>query len=323
MYDVYAAHEGGLRRAEATGGVPASAVWIDMLHPTREEELAVEAALGIEVPTHEEMQEIEISSRLYTEGGALFMTATILSQAATETPEAKPVTFILTGDRLLTIRYSEPKSFQAFISRATRTRSGYFNGECAMVGLLDVIVDRTADTLERLANEVDMLSLDVFANRSARPTKTHDFHDILRRIGRKGDLNSKVRESLVSIGRLTTFVAQRLDARKATKETKAQVKTLIRDVHSLTDHASFLSNKINFLLDATLGMINIEQNAIIKIFSVAAVVFLPPTLVASIYGMNFDFMPELKWLAGYPFALGMMVLSALLPYLYFKRRGWL
>ena len=323
MFDVYVAREGGLQRADLTAGVPGATAWIDMLRPTHEEEAAVEAALGIEVPTHEEMQEIEISSRLYTENGALFMTATILSQTTTDTPEAKPVTFVLAGERLLTIRYSEPKSFQAFISRATRPRCGYTSGENAMVGLLETIVDRTADTLERLANDVDALSLEIFANREGRPTKTRDFQDVLRRIGRKGDLNSKIRESLVSIGRLATFASQRLDARKATKETKAQVKTLIRDVHSLTDHASYLSNKINFLLDATLGMINIEQNAIIKIFSVAAVVFLPPTLVASIYGMNFDFMPELKWLAGYPFALGLMVLSALLPYLYFKRRGWL
>ena len=323
MFDVYVAHEGGLQRAGMTAGIPAAAAWIDMLRPTHDEEVAVGSAFGIDVPTHEEMQEIEISSRLYAEDGALFMTATILSQAATETPEAKPVTFILAGERLLTIRYSEPKSFQAFVSRATRPRSGYATGEGALVGLLETIVDRTADTLERLANDVDALSLEIFANRDGRPTKAGDFQDILQRIGRKGDLNSKARESLVSIGRLVTFAAQRFDARKATKETKAQVETLIRDVHSLTDHASFLSNKINFLLDATLGMINIEQNAIIKIFSVAAVVFLPPTLVASIYGMNFDFMPELKWIAGYPFALGLMVLSALLPYLYFKRRGWL
>ena len=323
MFDVYVAHEGGLQRAGLTAGIPRSAVWIDMLEPTREEEAAAEAALGIEVPTREEMQEIEISSRLYSENGALFMTATILSQTTTDTPEAKPVTFILAGERLLTIRYSEPKSFQAFVARATRPRCGYTTGEGAMVGLLETIVDRIADTLERLANDVDAMSLEIFANRSGRPTKSRDFHEVLRRIGRKGDLNSKVRESLVSIVRLATFAEQRLDVRKATKETKAQVETLIRDVHSLTDHASFLSNKINFLLDATLGMINIEQNAIIKIFSVAAVVFLPPTLVASIYGMNFDVMPELKWVAGYPFALGLMVLSALLPYLYFKRRGWL
>ncbi|TIU17101.1 MAG: magnesium transporter, partial [Mesorhizobium sp.] len=111
--------------------------------------------------------------------------------------------------------------------------------------------------------------------------------------------------------------------RKLQKEIRQRIKLVQRDATFLSDHATFLSNKINFLLDATLGLINLEQNQIIKIFSVAAVVFLPPTLVASIYGMNFDAMPELKWLLGYPFALGLMVLSAVVPYLFFKRRGWL
>jgi len=323
MFDVYVAREGGLRRADAPGVIPADTVWIDMLNPTPEEQNVVGSVLGIEVPTREEMQEIEISSRLYSEMGAVFMTATILSHTMTETPEARPVTFILSGDRLVTIRYSEPRSFQAFITRALRPSSGCITGEEAMIGLFEVIVDRTADTLERLAVDIETLSLEIFSHNGVRPTKARDFRDLLQRIGRKGDLDSKVRESLVSIGRLLIFLAQMLDARKSGKERKAKVKTLIRDGHSLTDHASFMSNKINFLLDATLGMINIEQNAIIKIFSVAAVVFLPPTLVASIYGMNFEHMPELKWLAGYPFAIMLMILSAIIPFWYFKRRGWL
>ena len=142
-------------------------------------------------------------------------------------------------------------------------------------------------------------------------------------VGRQGDLNSKARESLVSLGRLTAFLASSADGHGAAAEVRGRLKTLGRDAGALADHASFLSNKITFLLDATLGMINIEQNAIIKIFSVAAVVFLPPTLVASIYGMNFRHMPELTWMPGYPMALGLMVLSAVLPFVYFKRRGWL
>jgi magnesium transporter len=135
-----------------------------------------------------------------------------------------------------------------------------------------------------------------------------------------------MRESLVSIGRMGAYMSAVLDAMKQAKEMKdhrARLKILQRDIASLTDHSSFLSSKINFLLDAVLGLINIEQAGIIKIFSVAAVVFLPPTLVASIYGMNFRVMPELEWTYGYPFAIGLMVLSALLPWLYFKRKGWL
>ena len=142
-------------------------------------------------------------------------------------------------------------------------------------------------------------------------------------IGHKESLTSNMRDSLTSLQRLVGFLANVVGQAKNGKDVKARVKTLSRDVVSIADHASFLSQKITFLLDATLGMINIEQNAIIKIVSVAAVVFLPPTLVASIYGMNFDAMPELKWMLGYPWALGLMVLSAVLPFWWFRRKGWL
>jgi magnesium transporter len=145
----------------------------------------------------------------------------------------------------------------------------------------------------------------------------------MRAIGRKGDLNSKVRESLVSIGRLVLFLANEADGMKWPKEMRAQLKVMQRDVGSLSDHASYLSNKITFLLDAMLGMVSIEQNNIIKIFSVASVALMPPTLIASIYGMNFKHMPELEWTFGYPFALVLMIVAAILPYIYFKWRRWL
>jgi len=146
---------------------------------------------------------------------------------------------------------------------------------------------------------------------------------VLRRLGRTEDLTSKVQESLLSIGRVVTFLSQTTGEAKVTKDQRTRVKTLYRDAHSLSEHAGFLAHKSNFLLDATLGLINIEQTAIIKIFSVAAVVFLPPTLVASIYGMNFEWIPELHWRFGYFWGLALMVGSAVLPYWFFKRRGWL
>ena len=149
---------------------------------------------------------------------------------------------------------------------------------------------------------------------------------MIENIGEEGDFVSKMRESLVSIGRVVAFmqaIIDQLRESKAMKENRARIKILQRDIVSLTDHATFLNGKISFLLDAVLGLISIEQNGIIKIFSVAAVVFLPPTLVASIYGMNFVYMPELQWLAGYPFAIVLMIASAILPFLYFKRKGWL
>jgi magnesium transporter len=323
MLNIYSAGPTCLKKENAESGLTDSPVWIDMVHPTAEEEAAVQNALKVELPTREEMQEIEISSRLYRENGALYMTATLLSNTDTETPEAKPATFVLSGNRLLTIRYTEPRPFRAFASRVQRVGGGLARGDHVLAGLLDAIVDRTADILERIAADIDTISRDIFEYESKDPTKNRNFQDILHRIGRKGELNSKARESLVSIGRLLVFLNQSLDVQKCGLDTKSLIDTLIHDVHALTDHATFLSNNINFLLDATLGMINTEQNAIIKIFSVASVALMPPTLIASIYGMNFKIIPELHWSFGYPLALLLMVISALLPWWYFRRRGWL
>ena len=324
MLSVFVAEQEKLRRVEwGEDGLPPGAIWLDLEHPTREEERLVESYLGLEVPTREDMLEIEASSRVYREGDALFMTAILLAKTETTAPEASPVSFILANGSLVTIRYCAPRAIQAFIARAQKTAGGYLTGETAMVGLLEGIVDRTADILERLGLEIEALTREVLEHQSHKPGRGREFREILQNIGRHGDLNGKARESLVSLGRVLTFLTQGISASQHPKDLRGRLKTLGRDITSLTDHSSFLSNKSNFLLEATLGMINIEQNAIIKIFSVAAVVFLPPTLIASIYGMNFQFMPELDWRFGYPLALGLMVVSAVIPYWFFKRRGWL
>ncbi|MDQ2694624.1 MAG: magnesium/cobalt transporter CorA [Pseudomonadota bacterium] len=326
MLTVYAAAQGGLRTLDLATGqpLPAEVVWIDLLNPTPQEDQAAEQALGIAIPTREEMQEIEISSRLYKENGGVYMTATVLAGTDTDRPQATPVTFILAGERLVTVRYAEPTPFRAVVLRGQRLASGYASGEAVLLALLEAIIDRAADILERVGAEVEGLSQEVFQRSGAQAAGGRDFQAVLRHLGRQGELASKVRESLVSINRLLSFLTQQRESSgKAGKEFRARIKTMTRDVQSLTDHVSFQSGKIGFLLDATLGLINIEQNATIKIFSVVAVVFLPPTLIASIYGMNFDFMPELHWTFGYPMALAMMVASAVLPYVYFKRRGWL
>jgi magnesium transporter len=194
-----------------------------------------------------------------------------------------------------------------------------------MLGLLEAVVDRIADALELVGDEVDAISREVFRNKASSATKkTRDLRSLIERIGSQGDNLTMIRESLISIIRLVTFHAALEGGNpKPSREGRQRTKLIQRDASSLGDHAAFLSNKVNFLLDATLGLINLEQNQIIKIFSVAAVVFLPPTLVASVYGMNFAHMPELQWLLGYPWAIGLMIVSAILPYLYFKRRGWL
>ena len=298
-------------------------VWADLLAPTPEEQRAVEEWLGIEFPSREEMEEIEISSRLYAENGVHYMTVTVPVQSDGDSPEVGPVTFILAGDRLLTLRFHTPYAFQTFPELATKTPLGCSSGSMILISLLEVIVDRIADVLERTSQDILDISSRIFQSREKKAsTRDEQFHAILRQIGKKEHLLSILQESLLTLKRMSGYLtALKLSA--PDKEASVRIKILSRDIISLADHAIGKSQKINFLLDATLGMINIEQSAIIKIFSVAAVVFLPPTLVASIYGMNFAIMPELHWRYGYPMAIGLMVLSALLPYLYFKRRGWL
>lgn len=319
----YQSESGCLNPISDMTGLSESTVWIDLVSPTREEERLVEELVGINVPTKEDMEEIEISSRLYLENSAAFMTVILPSHTETGDPEMHPVTFVLTDRHLITIRYHEPRSFRTFPARAEKIPVGCETAEEVLMGLLEATVDRLADILERDGQDIDGISRRIFRHRADKPTRTRDFQDVLENIGQKGDLTSKIRDSLVSFDRMAGFLGHLAQQRRSGKNIRERIKTLSRDIRSLADYAGFLSQQITFLLDATLGMINIEQNAIIKIFSVAAVVFLPPTLIASIYGMNFTHMPELDWPFGYPFAIGLMIVSAILPYVYFKRRGWL
>ncbi len=323
MLTIYEAREGVLFAQTGKPKITEQAVWIDLLNPTTEEEAKIERALKLDVPTREEQQEIEASSRVYQEDGAHFMTATVLYQGDLPAPETTPVTFIVAGQRLVTLRYVDLRAFALFVARCKRSETHLTNGTAVLTGLIETVIDRLADFIEHIQAEVDALSRSIFEMRGGRATMQRRFDVSLRSIGREGEITSLARESTHSLGRLLTFLTHAANERNEDKLLKARIRTAARDVQSLADHVSFLSGKIVFLLDATLGMINIQQNDIIKIFSVAAVVFLPPTLVASIYGMNFHEMPELSWMFGYPFALLLMVLCAVLPYLYFKRKGWL
>ncbi|MDX3926684.1 MAG: magnesium transporter CorA family protein [Shinella sp.] len=328
MLRIYKSQNNRLALADTLAGEtpPQPVIWFDLFDPTAEETRLVESHLGIEIPTSDEMREIELSDRLYQEDGAQFMTMTAAIALDSDTPEKIPVTFILKETTLVTVRHADLKPFRIYAARIQKPNGAPCEtGELAMLGLIEAMIDRTADALERAGNEVDAISREVFRKKNGSATKkTRDLQSLIEQIGLKGDLLTTVQESLVSIGRLVAYhSAVEGSGRKTGKESRQRAKLIQRDATSLGEHGLFLSNKITFLLDATLGLINLEQNQIIKIFSVAAVVFLPPTLVASIYGMNFEFMPELGWHLGYPYALGMMVLSALLPFLYFKRRGWL
>ena len=323
MLTIYEARSGELVPQSGHPRITDEATWIDLLNPTLEEEKKIERALKLDVPTREEQQEIEVSSRLYQEEGAYFMTATILVGTDTREPSSTPISFILAGQRLITVRYAEPRAFSIFLARAKRPDADFTNGSAVLVGLIDAIIHRSADFIERVQAEVSKLSHSIFEMRGSSASRQRRFDALLKSIGREGEMTSLARESAYSLGRLLTFLYHAANERNDDKLVRERIRTAARDVNSLIDHATFLSGKIVFLLDATLGMISIQQNDIIKIVSVAAVVFLPPTLIASVYGMNFEHMPELEWYIGYPFALLLMVLSALLPYLYFRRRGWM
>jgi magnesium transporter len=302
------------------------AVWIDLLSPSPEEERRVQAALRLEIPTREEMQEIESSSRLYKEDETLFLTANFLYGVENGEYGSTAISFVLSNTNLVTVRYATPRAFSVFSARCQRTPATLLaTPDAVMLHLFEQVVDRLADILERIGADMDRASQTAF--RSARTkakvtARDADLKDTLITLGQVGEVTTRASETLLGLSRILTFVG----AEKATtvrKENQVVIKTLVRDVRSLVEHATFLNSKAQFLLDAVLGIINVEQTNIIKTFTVASVALMPPTLIASIYGMNFDIMPELHWPLGYPLALALMVVSAVLPILYFKRKGWL
>ena len=309
------------------GFIPADrlklATWVDLLEPTTEEEHHVEALLGVDLPTREEMKDIEDSRRLYGENGALYLTASVMVQSDSEYPRADDISFVLTHRCLVTVRYATPKAVRNFAGRAERDPLLCDGPEHALLGLIEALIERVGDNISAVSGDLDNMVHAVLAPEVQGRRKRLDYAQMLRQLERDQIVVAKARVSLSSLSRLLGFLGRPELRFELHTTTLVRAATLLRDAQSLIDHTAFLANNISFELAAILGMVNIEQNGIIKIFSVAAVVFLPPTLVASIYGMNFEFMPELHWHVGYPGALGLMVASAIVPYLFFKRQGWL
>ena len=305
--------------------IPDQAAWIDLEEPTHEEERLVERCIGVNVPTQDEMSEIEPSSRLYEKNGALYMTASALRGVDEAHPSTTPIGFVLAGSRLVTIRYATPKPVRTFENHARRDPELVRDGPTALVRLLDAIIDRLADEIERVSERMEQLSHQIFQEQQdERRIPAAKLTALLTSIGRTQTLLTKIRYSAVSTLRMLSFLnGSTLVHNDGQKELRHHVTSLTTDVTSLSEHASFLSDNLTFLLDASLGLISIEQNAAMKLFSWAAVVFLPPTLIAGIFGMNFRYMPELSWHYGYPISLVLMFATAVGPYLYFKRRGWI
>ncbi|MGL4490089.1 MAG: magnesium transporter CorA family protein [Rhizobiaceae bacterium] len=316
-----------LAASEVTVGavIPAQAIWLDLINPTLEEDKQVEAFIGSAIPTREDMREIEESSRLYEGDGAHYMTAPLLHSVNELQAGLEPVTFVLAGDRLITVRYSAPRAFDMFAARMARgdaeTVGSSGGGKTLVVALLESVTDRLADLLEDVAVRLEKESDSLFLETKS-VLNSDRFRNSMKLIGREGAFLGKVSESVSGLERMSAYLGV-VTSRSRSKVLKERLKLVEKDLQSLSKHTTSLESKVTFLLDTVVGLVSVEQNAIIKIFSVAAVAFMPPTLVASIYGMNFDFMPELQWLIGYPMALGLMLLSAIIPLIYFKFKGWL
>lgn len=314
----YVAAAGGLTPAQ--GAAAGTAIWIDLEAPDPDLLARLSARLGIALPTRADQDEIEQSSRLYLDHGVPVMTVLLPARSESGAMETGPVSFVLLRDRLVTLRHHSPRPFATFPERAARIDWGCDTAEAVLVGLLEEIIDRLADITEQAGREIDRIAGRIFGDVKL---DTEAFRRTLREIGRAEGQVMQLRESVMTIERMLGFLVPVMDVRKPGKGLRAMLKSQYRDARTIAEQASYLQQKTAFMLDAALGLINIDQNAIIKIFSVVAVAFLPPTLIASIYGMNFEVMPELAWPYGYPFALGLMVLSAVVPLWLFRRRGWL
>jgi magnesium transporter len=325
MLAAYRITERGLepRAVEEGAQVPDDAAWIDLSQPTAAEDRNTEVFLGASIPTREESQEIEYSSRFYAEDNAVFMTASLLTGVDSGEPRLMPFTIVIAGERLATIRYVDFHALNQFLARATKPTGGCTTPQVLFLSLIEAIVDRTADVLERISAVVDRINREIFTHVQGSRRRDRQLADLISDIGVQGDLAAKARESLASLERLVQYAALALPGAYAKGNNRARLKLVGRDIRSLEDHVTFLSNKINFLLDASLGLISVEQNEVIRVLTVAATVFFPPTLIGTVYGMNFQWMPELDWPFGYPLAILLMLLSAAGPYYYFRRRGWL
>ena len=323
MLVAYSLTENGPRIIDVTEGeiVPEDARWIDLYQPTREEDHEAEKFLKASLPTREEAAEIEFSSRFYVENGVVFMTASVLAGLDAGHPVLTPFTFGVGKTKIVTLRYEDMKAFRQFLAIAPKPDSGCGTPAGIFNGLLEAFIARTADVLEHIAQAVDRINSEIFTRKASERIRSKRLSILIGAIGMQGDLASKARESLSSLERLAQYAAAMLPDLK--NGNNARLKLALRDVRSLEDHVNFVLNKITFLLDATLGLVANQQNQVVSVLTVASTILMPPTLIGTIYGMNFKDMPELGWGFGYPLALVIMVVSALVPFLYFKRRGWL
>jgi magnesium transporter len=320
MLAAYREAEGRLIRLAPEAALT-EAVWIDLLHPTEAETAAVNA-LGLDVPTLEDMEEIEVSNRLYREGGVDYMTVQLTGHSETNSPVAGPVTFILSTRRLVTVRHHETRPFETYPTRADKVGPGCQTANTVFLSLIEEIIGRLADLLESAGRSLDHVSRSVYVP-GKRGQNQKRLEVALRQIGREAELVGHIRLALLTMDRALGFYNQTARERRGDEGLSPITADLMRDNESLEVHTDYLSQRVALASDATLGMINLSQNGTVRIVSVVAVLFSPPTLIASIYGMNFDVMLELAQPWGYPAALGAMLASSLAAFLYFRWKNWL
>jgi magnesium transporter len=292
-------------------------VWVDLTDPNDDERAWVKAIYGVILPGEDEVKDIEASARYYeAENGDLHLRTDFLLEEDDGPSRVITVAFILAKKMLFSVHTDDLPVFRLVRMRA-RSRPG------SIADYMDVLLDLYATDAEYSADALEGIyqGLEEVSRRVLQKEFTdQDAADALNAIAREEDLNGRIRRNMMDTRRAVSFLMR---GRLLNAEQFEEARQILRDIESLDGHTSFLFDKINFLMDATVGFININQNKIIKIFSVASVAFLPPTLIASLYGMNFKLMPELDWPAGYPFALALMLTSAIAPLWYFRRRGWL
>lgn len=301
-------------------------IWLDLWSPEPDELKQAEAVVGARLPNREALSEIESSSRVRAQGGVLFMSTPSAAPPAAGEATGAPIGFILSPDLLATVRYSPLKGFDAVWGRVERGEVVVGGGLDVFVELCEEIVDRLADLLELIAQELRPLSEAAFHADDTRGRKAIRSNQLLRTqlrsVGKMGDRLSDIRDALAGLDRVVAFAAVQTKAWPSAAAVQTRLESVKRDIVSLNDYDSQLFNKIQFLLDATVGLIGIAQNDIFKVLTIVSIVGIPPTLVASMYGMNFKTMPEYDWSFGYPYGLAMIALSAAIPAIWFKLKGW-
>ncbi|MEH0834453.1 magnesium/cobalt transporter CorA [Pectobacterium cacticida] len=292
-----------------------TSVWVDLIEPEDDERQKVQAELGQSLATRPELEDIEASARFFEDEDGLHIHSFFFFEDADDHAGNATVAFTIRDGRLYTLRERELPAFRLYRMRARNQTLVDGNAYELLLDLFETKIEQLADEIENIYSDLESLSRIIMEGRQGE-----EYDDALSTLAELEDVGWKVRLCLMDTQRALNFLVRKARLPSGQLE---QAREILRDIESLLPHNESLFQKVNFLMQAAMGFINIEQSRIIKIFSVVSVVFLPPTLVASSYGMNFEFMPELKWSFGYPAAIVLMILAGLAPYLYFKRKNWL